>query len=100
MGFAIYKVNMTKQTQNKETSTLNFKEIIMIETIDQITTDDLFNALGNNQFLFKLITASDRRKKHYAGWYQSSPGIHKFKEKMVNHGILSRILGKIYNELS
>lgn len=43
----------------------------MIETIDEITTDDLFNALGDSDFTRKLYDASERRIKHHNGWLDS-----------------------------
>ena len=40
----------------------------MIKTIDEITADDLFNALGDSDFANKLYDASQRRIKHHYGW--------------------------------
>ncbi|KKL52830.1 hypothetical protein LCGC14_2281540 [marine sediment metagenome] len=40
----------------------------MIETIDEITSDDLFNALGDSDFISKLFEAADRRIKHHVDW--------------------------------
>ena len=40
----------------------------MIETIDQITLDDLFNGLGDQEFIRKLFDAAEKRIQHHNEW--------------------------------
>lgn len=43
----------------------------MIETIDEITADDLFNALGDSDFARKLHDATERRVQHHNNWLEN-----------------------------
>ena len=75
----------------------------MIETIDQITTDDLFNALTDHDFIRKLYDATQLRIAHHNDWtdFHQKAGqndrlsreYHKTKGFMDLSGSLVRLLG-------
>ena len=68
----------------------------MTDAIDKITTEDLFMALGNPDFMWKLYTAGKERTDYHKKQLKYSDGEYRHEQykKMMNHTHLEKILWK------